>query len=192
MDKFSNLKIQKDEEVKDDTSKFKNDNFSVIDYNENDIILSKDEMIILPYLKDDGFILMKFQKTPAFSYKYKETHKDYEYFLSCIKGEVDEKDSDIQNVRKILYEETGLVLSTNVSIEVDKILFKNDTTSGQYYFCLLNLSYSDYKQTSLKTDDSSSDPKKVVKVSLGDLDEIKTFDLATDYMLLKFKYDINL
>jgi hypothetical protein len=97
-------------------------------------------------------------------------------------------------VRKILYEETGLVLSTNVTIEVDKVLFKNNLNVGQYHFCLLNLSYNDYKQASLRTNDIISDPNKirVVKISLGDLDEIKSYDLVTDYMILKFKYEINI
>lgn len=189
MDKFSNLKIEK-EEPKKDTSKFKNDDFSVIDYNDNDIILSKDELVILPYLKDDGFILMKYQKIPAFNYKYKDigTYNNTEYFLSCIKGVINEEENGVQNLRRILHEETGLVLSTNVSIEIDKIVFKNDITVGQYHFCLLNLSYSDYKQVSLKTNDDN----RVIKVSLGDLDEIKSYDLVTDYMILKFKYEINI
>ena len=190
MDKFSSLKMEKDV-VPQDTSKFKNDDFSVIGYDESDIILSKDEMIILPYLRDDGFILMKYQKTPAFNYKYKEvgSYQNTEHFLACIKGFVNEKENEIQNVRRILHDETGLVLSTNSSIEVDKILFKNDMNVGQYHFCLLNLSYNDYKQTSLKTNDFEN---RVIKISLGDLDEIKSYDLITDYMLLKFRYETNI
>jgi hypothetical protein len=189
MDKFSNLKIEKTEEKKDD-SKFKNDDFSVITYNESDIILSKDTMVILPYLKEDGFVLMKYQKTPAFSYKYKDvgTYKNTEYFITCIKGAINEKDNDVQSVRRIMHEETGLVLSSSADIEVDKIVFKNDSNVGQYHFCLLSLSYNDYKQSSLKTDNSN----RVIKVSLGDLDDIKCYDLATDYMILKFKYEINI
>jgi ADP-ribose pyrophosphatase YjhB (NUDIX family) len=188
MDKFSSLKMEKDV-VPQDTSKFKNDDFSVIGYDESDIILSKDEMIILPYLRDDGFILMKYQKTPAFNYKYKEvsSYQNTEHFLACIKGFVNEKENEIQNVRRILHDETGLVLSTNSSIEVDKILFKNDVNVGQYHFCLLNLSYNDYKQTSLKTNDFEN---RVIKISLGDLDEIKSYDLITDYMIMKIKYDL--
>jgi hypothetical protein len=186
--------MQKEEDVPKDTSKYKNDDFSIIDYNENDIMISKDELVILPYLKDDGFVLMKYQSIPAFSYKYKDTYSNSEYFLSCIRSFIDSKENTIQNVRKILYEETGLVLSTNVTIEVDKVLFKNNLNVGQYHFCLLNLSYNDYKQASLRTNDIISDPNKirVVKISLGDLDEIKSYDLVTDYMILKFKYEINI
>lgn len=195
MDKFSSLKMKEDK-VQKDTFKYKNDDFEVIDYDESDIILSKDEMVILPYLKDDGFILMKYEKIPAFSYKYKDisSYKSTaNYFLGCIKGFINEGDTDTQNVRTILYEQTGLVLSTNVSIEVDKVLFKTDKNVGQYKFCILHLSYNDYKQTSLKTHNEQSDPDKirVIKVSLGDLDEIRSYDLVTDYMLLKLKQEIN-
>lgn len=77
MDKFSNLKNKK--VVETDTSKFKNDNFSVIGYDDTDIIISNDEMIILPYLRDDGFILMKYQKTPAFNFKYKNVQNTGRY-----------------------------------------------------------------------------------------------------------------
>lgn len=189
MDKFSSLKMTKDDE-KENSSKYINDNFSVIEYDGSDIILSKDELVILPYLRDDGFILMKYDKIPAFSYKYKDmgTYRSNNFFLGCIKGLIDEKDHDVQNVRTILHKETGLVLSTSVSIEVDKVLFKNDTNVGQYRFCILNLSYSDYKQTSLKMNDDN----KVIKISLGDLDEIRSYDLITDYMILKFKQEINI
>lgn len=196
MDKFSSLKMKEDK-VQKDSFKYKNDDFEVIDYDESDIILSKDEMVILPYLKDDGFILMKYEKIPAFSYKYKDISSyksSANYFLGCIKGFINEGDTDTQNVRTILYEQTGLVLSTNVSIEVDKVLFKTDKNVGQYKFCILHLSYNDYKQTSLKTHNEQSDPDKirVIKVSLGDLDEIRSYDLVTDYMLLKLKQEINI
>lgn len=194
MEKFSNLKKQNEEDAqqpKKDDSKFKNNDFEVIEYDESDIIISKNELIVLPYLKDDGFILMKYEKVPAFSYKYKDAGNKlagYQFFLSCIRSVMDDKENDVQNVRRALYEETGLVLSTNVAIEIDKILFKNNINVGQYYFCQLNLSYSDYKQTSLKTDNEN----RVIKVSLGDLDEIKSYDLITDYMILRFKYDVNI
>lgn len=194
MDKFSKVQSEKTPE-KENTSKYQNDNFSVLTYNDNDIITSKDTMVILPYLQDDGFILMNYQKSPAFSYRYKDnsTYKNEQFFISCIKGDINEKENDVQNVRRIIHSQTGLVLSVNASIEVDKIVFKNDSNSGQYHFCLLSLSYNDYKQTtlqkSLTTDDSS---QKIIKVSLGDLDEIKCYDLATEYMILKFKYDINI
>jgi hypothetical protein len=189
MDKFSKIEKEKAPEKKD-TSKYANDEFSVLTYNENDIISSKDTMVILPYLKDDGFILMNYQKAPAFSYRYKDnsTYKNEQFFISCIKGQINPDDNDVQNVRRIMYDSTGLVLSVNASIEVDKIVFKHDTNSGQYHFCLLNLSYNDYKQTTLK----NPDLQKTIKVSLGDLDEIKCYDLATEYMILKFKYETNI
>ena len=191
MDKFSKIRTEKTELEKNE-SKYKNDDFSVITFNNKDIILSKDTLVILPYLRDDGFILMNYQKSPAFSYRYKDNaaYQNEQFFISCITGPVEDKEENtIQNIRKIVHNETGLVLSTNVSIEVDKVVFKSEHSSGQYHFCLLNLSYNDYKQISLKTND---DNNRTIKVSLGDIDDIKCYDMATEYMILKFKYEINI
>jgi len=189
MEKFSKKRLEKAEPEKNE-SKYKNDNFSVITFNDKDVILSKDKMIILPYLRDDGFILMKYKKFPAFSYRYKDnaTYQNEQFYVSCISGDIIEKDNEVQNLRRIVHDETGLVLSTNVNIEVDKIVFKSEDSAGQYHFCLLNLSYNDYKQVSLKMNDDN----KTIKVSLGDIDDIKCYDMATEYMILKFKYEINI
>lgn len=184
-------KIKKDELKREDNENiFNNDEISIIKFDDKEIVSSKDQIIILPYFSDDSFFLMKYEKLPAFRFKYqnKSEYNNIKYYLTSIKSDVDESISIIQNVRKILYEKIGLVLSQMFPIEIDKVLFKQDNNVGQYHICVLNIRYNDYKQTSIKI----TDENKIVKINLGDIDNIKTYDMATDYLLLKLKYDLNL
>jgi hypothetical protein len=107
------------------------------------------------------------------------------YHLTCIKGDYDEKMSDTQNLRKILFDETGIALNNMFQIEIGDSFFKNSESSSKYYICLLELTYGDYKQSSAKT----TSENRVVRVSLGDIDDIKYQDLITNYMILKLKYE---
>lgn len=186
MDKFS--KIKKNEEKREKNEDlFKNDKMSIINFDDDDIIISADKMVILPYFKDEGFFLLKYEKCPTFKFKYKDKAEfsNIDYYLTCIKEDYDDKQSPTQNVRRVLYEKTGIVLNNLYAIEVDKVLFKNDDNVGQYHICILKIAYNDYKQSSVQT----TEENRVVKVSLGDIDSIKVFDIVTDYVLLKLKYE---
>ena len=71
MEKFT--KIKKNEPKREENENlFKNDEMSIIKFDEKDIITSKDLVVILPFLKDEGFFLMKYEKCPAFKFKYKD------------------------------------------------------------------------------------------------------------------------
>lgn len=186
MEKFSNIKKSEDKREQNEDL-FKNDEMSIIKFDDKDIITSLDQMVILPYFKDEGYFLLKYEKLPAFKFKYKNKteYNDQDFYLTSIKSNYEDKQSPTQNVRRILHEKTGVVLNQLFSIEVDKVLFKQENNVGQYHICLLNINYNDYKQSSVQT----TDENKVVKISLGDIDSIKTFDLVTDYLLLKLKYE---
>lgn len=189
MKRFTNIKK---DEVKKDTNEniFKNEYMSIIKFDEKDIIVSKSQVVILPYFKDDGFFLLKYEKLPAFKFKYKDRseYNDQDYYLTSIKSDYDEEQTPTQNVRRILHEKTGIVLNQFYPIEVDKVLFKQDINVGQYHICILVINYNDYKQSSVQI----TEDNKVVKISLGDIDDIKTYDLVTDYVLLKLKYENNI
>jgi len=88
----------------------------------------------------------------------------------------------------VLYAKTGIVLNNMFSIDVDESFFKDFDNYNKYYVCLLELSYNDYKQSSVKL----TEENKVVKISLGDIDNIKYYDLITNYMILKLKYENNI
>jgi hypothetical protein len=145
---------------------------------------SKSEVVILPYLKDDGYILLKYAKFQALTKEGIE-----KYHLTCIRGDFDESLSEIQNLKKILLNETSIVLSSIYETEIDGIFYKdNNGDKSKYYICLLKLAYNDYKQSSIKT----TDENRVVRVSLGDIDNIRCQDLVTSYMILKLKFDENI
>jgi hypothetical protein len=186
MEKFT--KIKKNEPKREENEDlFKNDDMSIIKFDDTDIISSTDQIVILPYFKDEGFILLKYEKLPAFKFKYKDKAEfnNIDYYLTTIKADYEEEQSPTQNVRRVLHDKTGVVLNQLFPIEVDKVLFKQDNNVGQYHICLLNVNYNDYKQSSVQV----TEENRVVKVSLGDIDHIKIYDLVTDYLLLKLKYE---
>lgn len=189
MDKFSNIKKNEiKREVNEDL--FKNDEMAIIKFDDKDIITSKDQVVILPFFKDEGFILLKYEKLPAFKFKYKDKseYNDQDFYLTSIKDDYDDKQSPTQNVRRILFEKTGVVLNQLFPIEMNMVLFKQENNVGQYHICVLVINFNDFKQSSIQT----TEENKVVKISLGDIDHIKTFDLVTDYCMLKLKYENNI
>ena len=147
-----------------------------------DEVDNKLQIAILPYFKDDGYIFLKYEKFPNLD------GKDETYQLTCIRGNYDEKETESQNLRRVLYAKTGIVLNNMFSIDVDESFFKDFDNYNKYYVCLLELSYNDYKQSSVKL----TEENKVVKISLGDIDNIKYYDLITNYMILKLKYENNI
>lgn len=188
MQKFSS--IDKKEKKKTVDNKYQGKDLNIIEYNNWDIITGKDKIAILPYLKDDGYILLMYENIPTYHYKYKEIdgYKDVFNFLTTIKGDIKNNEPQ-QSVRNILSEKCGIFLSNNYPITIDKKLFKDEKNTGQYYISLLELNFNDFKQGPLK---KSIDENRVIKLSLGDIDDIKIFDLITDYMILKLKYEYNI
>ena len=188
MEKFTKMKVE-EKTIDKDNSLFKNDTMKIIKYDNMDIILSNSIVVILPYLKDEGYILLNYEKLPAFNFKYKNVSEfnNIDYYLSCIKSEHKEDETDSQNVRRILHERTGIVLNNMYTPEIIKVLFKTDNDTGQYHICIVDIGYNDYKQTSIHNDE-----KQIVKIGLGDLDDLKTYDLITDYLILKLKYENNM
>lgn len=190
MEKFS--KIDKKEKLQvQPGNKYTGKDINIIEYKGWDIITGKDKVAILPYLKDEGYILMRYENIPTYNYKYKNTegYKDVENFLSIIKGDIEKNETPSQSVRRVLLEDCGLVLGQNYPITIDKNLFKDEKNTGQYHIALIELNYNDFRQGPLK---KSEEDNRVIKLSLGEIDDIKSFDLISDYMLLKLRYDYNI
>lgn len=190
MQKFTKIDRQERKKTEPE-AKYTGKDLTVIEYQEWDIVTGKDRVAILPYMKDDGYILMRYENIPTYHYKYKEQegYKNVFNFLSIIKGDIEKNETPSQTARRILIEDCGLVLSNNYPIAIDKKLFKDEKNTGQYNIALIELNYNDFRQGPLK---KSQEEEKVIKISLGDLDNIKTFDLITDYLLLKLRYDYDI
>jgi len=57
----------------------------------------------------------------------------------------------------------------------------------------IRIRYNDYKLVKPKSDGSEFENlSKTIQISLGDIDDIKTHDLITEYMLTKFKLEYNI
>jgi len=193
-EKFTNIEKsgppKSEEEIK-----YKGEYLNVVSYKNYEIVSEPHMVIILPYLRDEGYLLLMHEYIPTYQYFYKDS-RDYRgitNFVTIVSGTI-EKDETMENcVRRELYEETGIVLSNMYKVEMDKHLFVSKGNVAQYHTCIVELRYNDFKLVPPKTDGSLEEKKSsVIKISLGDLNEIKTHDLITDYMITKFKLEYNI
>lgn len=192
--KFSKLdKLPK--ENKSESSIVYDGYIKVVQYKDYEFTKESDMVIILPYLRDEGYVLLRHEPIPTYQYYYRnlDDYKNITHFLTCISGTI-EKGEKIENtVRRELYEEAGIVLSSMYQINFDKHLFVSKGNSTKYHICLLELRYNDFKLTKAPGDGTESEKQsKTVKISLGDLDNLRTHDLITDYLITKFKLQYNL
>jgi len=186
----STTKLEEDTDVK-----YKGDYLKVIGYKNFEFVSEPHMVVILPYLRDEGFILLRHEYIPTFQYFYKDSpdYKTITNFLSVITGTVEEGETLVNCVRRELYEEAGVVLSNMYQVEIDKNLFLSKGNVAQYHTCFVELRYNDYKVVPPKSDGSEAeDLSKTIKISIGDIDDIKTHDLITEYMITKFKLDYDL
>jgi 8-oxo-dGTP pyrophosphatase MutT (NUDIX family) len=191
MDKFSKIEKKQNKENIPEES-YRGKDISIVNYKKWDIIKGKDKVVILPYLKDEGYILLRYENIPTFQYKYKEIegYRNVNNFITVIKGDILKNETPVQATRRILLEETGIVLNSNYPITVDKNLFKEEKNTGQYYISLLEINYNDFRQSPIKSE--QTEDNRVIKLSVGEIDNLKTFDLITDYLLLKLRFDYNI
>lgn len=193
MNKFSKVlkgevKINKEEtELKYDGTYLK-----VVGYNQSEFVKEDDVVVILPYLVDEASILMRSEYVATYQYFYKN-YNEYKHitnFLTIISGTVKTGESLKNTVRRELYEEAGVVLSSMYDFDIEKSMFMTKGNVSRYHVCILELRYNDFKVTTPPTDGTKSEKlSKTLKIGLGDLDELRTHDLITEYMLTKFKLE---
>jgi len=193
MDKFSKVQTHVDDTIEEEL--YNSNYLEVIKYKDNEVIKEKDTVAILPYFKYDGTLLMLSEYLPAYQYKNKDTQalKNVTNYLSVITGGVEENESVEKAIRRELYEEGGVILNNLFNIEYIGPFFKSKNHSSQVYMCILELNANDHKQTQPPGDGSKSEKlSKTIKISLGDIDNIKVNDLYTQnlIMMLKSEFDI--
>ena len=175
--------------------KYKGDYMKIISYKNYEFVSESHMVVILPYLRDEGYILLRHEYIPTYQYLYKDNleYSNITNFLTVVSGTIEKGESFENCVRRELYEETGIVLSNMYQVEMDRHLFISKGNVAQYHTCMLELRYNDYKVAKAKTDGSVEESlSKTVQISLGDLNELKTHDLITEYMLTKFKLEYNM
>lgn len=193
MDKFSNIKKGKQKDMGSvEKPLYKGNVIDVVGYKDWEFVKEGDMVAVLPYLRDESSIILRHEWIPTYQYHYKG-HNDYKnvtHFLTTLTGTIESGESLKNTVRRELYEEAGIVLSNAYDVEIDKHLFLSKGNVAQYHTCFVELRYNDFKLTAPKGDGSEAEKISTsVKISLGDIDELKTHDLITEYMLTKFKLD---
>jgi len=193
MDKFS--KIQKGKKKEMDSGEktlYKDDVLNIVGYKDWEFVKEGDMVAVLPYLRDESNIILRHEWVPTYQYHYKDNndYKRVTHFLTTLTGTVEPGESLENCVRREMYEEAGIVLSNVYSVEMEKHLFLSKGNVAQYHTCIVELRYNDFRLTAPKGDGSHGEAiSNSVKISLGDIDELRTHDLITEYMLTKFKLD---
>jgi 8-oxo-dGTP pyrophosphatase MutT (NUDIX family) len=191
MDKFTNIiKNQKPEEK----PIIKYDGYvKVYSYKDWEILGENDMIIVLPYLVDEGYILLRNEFIPTYQWSYKDIYKNSTNFLTILSGTMEDGETPDKTIRRELYEEAGIVLSNMVDLEIEKPLHVSKGSFTKYHTCILELRYNDFKLTKPVGDGSKSESlSKTIKVSLGDIDDLIYHDTITELMILKFKQKYNL
>lgn len=194
MDKFSKVQNLVDDMVEDEevyNSKY----LEIIRYKDIEIIKESDSVAILPYFKDEGTILMLSEYLPAYQYRNKDKQglKKITNYLSIITGSIEENESIEKAIRRELYEEGGIIIGNIFNIEYKGPFFKTKRHSSYIYTCILELRINDYKQVKPPTDGTKSEKlSNIVRISLGDINNIKINDLITQNILLSLKNEYKL
>jgi len=186
MDKFSKIKKVNDNNVPDSGTTFKD--FQILNHEDWSFMKENDVVAILPYFVDDGHIFLRSEYVPTYQYGFKDDRqfKNMKNFLTVITANIENGETPANAVRRELYEDTGIVLISSFPIEISNPLFINKKNCSRCYLCLLEIRYNDYRQTAPKNAgiDMENRPQ-TVKIDLGYLENIKTFDLITELMLSK-------
>lgn len=191
MIKFSNLNKIEAENQKTEIKeiKYQGENLRVIQYNNHEFVVEPQNVAILVYLRDEGYLLMESSNIAGYQYFFKDVdnYKGITNFLTVITSQIEENETLNNCVRRKLAE-IGIVVSVNYELTLEKSLFVAPTNISVYQIFILELRYNDYKLIQPITDgDEMKKLNKTIKISLGDINEIRSHDLITEYMLTKFK-----
>ena len=184
MDKFS--KINSKTEQKPNNNVITDHNLNIVKHKDSYFIEDQDIIAILPYFVDDGHIFLKVENNPTYQYGYRNDnkYKNAETFLTVITSTIKENESVGNAVRRELFDSAGIVLNQFFPLEISTAKYSHKKNSSKVYLCLLEIRYTDYKQTTAK---NNNDGSKIIKLDLGYLDDIITHDILTELMLNKLK-----
>jgi len=186
MEKFTQMKdvpaIPEDEVI------FNGKHLDVIKYKEVEILQTKDKVAILPYFRDEATFLMRLEYTPAYQYKNRDKSnlKKVTNYLTMITEGIEEGETPEQTVRRGLYEEGGIVLSSMFQFDIEGPFFTDKYSTSQMWICFLEIPANTYRQIKPPTDGTEHEKlSKNIRISIGDVHQIVNNDLITKYLITK-------
>jgi len=195
MEKFTKVKKEQEKNVQlnDNSVVYKGDHISVIKKEDYEYIVEKDKISCLIYVKDEGYLIMRSEPVTPWQDKYKNNiNKLSGLFLTVVSGTIEQGETPAACLRRELYEEAGIVMSEFYQFEIEGPFFSNKGNTSQVYTCLMELSYNDFRLVAAPGDGSKTEKlSRTLKISLGDLDEIKVNDMITQYLFTKLKKEYN-
>jgi len=192
MEKFTKtVKTQNNEIKKINVSNvYQNDDLTIKEISNNFIIDEVDTIFILPYFKDDGYVLLQTEHIIAWNEKYKDKPLGKtSNFLNVIHFQLNEEEEIINTVRKGLYNESGLALNQFYNFEIDGPYFISNNSTKQYYYCLMELNLNDFK---ILSNPLKNKTQETLRVSIADLDEIRINNIMSKVLIDKMKIEYNL
>jgi 8-oxo-dGTP pyrophosphatase MutT (NUDIX family) len=188
MEKFSKHQ-KKQEDLPQSTQLYKGNTISVIGFDEWEMADESDMVIILPYMKDRETILLRSEYIPTYRNRsLRDNLGDKKDFLTVICGTMEEGEKPEQTIRRELYEEAGVVLSSVKKLEIEDSVFLNKGNMAKFHICLVEIGDGEYKQTIAPGDGSKAETlSKTIEIKAKDVKELVPADLATKHLLLLFR-----
>ena len=196
MEKFTKVVKTQDKQITADEQSivYEDEHMKVKNVNDWSYVVESDSIVVLPYVKDEGYVFLRSENIPPWSDKYKgkELGKSTQ-FLTLISGTIENGETPEQTLRRELYEEGGIALTQFYNFEIEGPYFTSKSSTYQFYICLMELSYTDFKMVAPPGDGTQHEKMaKTLRVSIADLDEIRINDMVTRLLVDKLKNNYNL
>lgn len=166
------------------TTLYKSEWINVIDIHGWAAVEEAEAVVCIPYLKETGRILLRYEEIPPFKLK----NPNIEKYVTIMSETMKDGEEPIDTLRRGLKEEFGIELNQSVQPEILTPIFCNKGTTKRYHICILPLMSYEFNQEEPTTDGSDAEKKaQNVALQLSEVDKVIIYDLITRYCIELFK-----